>query len=88
MLYVIHALDKPGALPVRQANYEAHKARNLIRLVRRHSTAVQWSCFLALLPVRAGWRVMRELATGNPRTVAAWLRGLVARGPSSGQGAQ
>jgi uncharacterized protein YciI len=26
MLFVIHALDKPGALPVRQANYEAHKA--------------------------------------------------------------
>jgi uncharacterized protein YciI len=26
MLFVIHALDKPGSLPVRLANYEAHKA--------------------------------------------------------------
>ncbi|WP_315837875.1 YciI family protein [Bradyrhizobium prioriisuperbiae] len=25
MLFVIHALDRPGALPVRQANYDAHK---------------------------------------------------------------
>jgi uncharacterized protein len=26
MLFVIHALDKPGALPQRLAHYEAHKA--------------------------------------------------------------
>lgn len=26
MLFVIHALDKPGALPTRLAHYEAHKA--------------------------------------------------------------
>ena len=26
MLFVIHALDKPGALPTRQAHYDAHKA--------------------------------------------------------------
>lgn len=26
MLFVIHALDKPDGLPVRLANYEAHKA--------------------------------------------------------------
>lgn len=26
MLFVIHALDRAGALPVRQANYDAHKA--------------------------------------------------------------
>ena len=26
MLFVIHALDKLGALPTRQANYDAHKA--------------------------------------------------------------
>jgi len=26
MLFVIHALDRPGALPVRLANYDAHKA--------------------------------------------------------------
>lgn len=26
MLYVIHALDKPGALPTRLAHYDAHKA--------------------------------------------------------------
>jgi uncharacterized protein YciI len=26
MLFAIHALDKPGALPVRLANYDAHKA--------------------------------------------------------------
>lgn len=25
MLFVIHALDKPGSLPVRLANYDAHK---------------------------------------------------------------
>lgn len=26
MLFAIHALDKPGALPTRLAHYEAHKA--------------------------------------------------------------
>jgi hypothetical protein len=26
MLFVIHALDRPGALPVRLAHYDAHKA--------------------------------------------------------------
>ncbi|MCV0396609.1 MAG: YciI family protein [Rhizobiaceae bacterium] len=26
MLFAIHALDKPGALPTRLANYDAHKA--------------------------------------------------------------
>lgn len=26
MLFVIHAKDKAGALPIRQANYDAHKA--------------------------------------------------------------
>ena len=26
MLFVIHAVDRPGALPVRLANYDAHKA--------------------------------------------------------------
>jgi uncharacterized protein YciI len=26
MLYVIHALDRPGALPVRLRHYDAHKA--------------------------------------------------------------
>lgn len=25
MLFVIHALDRAGALPIRQANYDAHK---------------------------------------------------------------
>jgi GT2 family glycosyltransferase len=81
---VYHAGGRIGRGPV--SSYEAHKARNLIRLVRKHSTPVQWSCFLALLPLRAGWRVLRELAAGNPRTVAAWLRGLVARNRSSDQG--
>lgn len=26
MLFIIHALDKPGALPTRLAHYDAHKA--------------------------------------------------------------
>jgi uncharacterized protein YciI len=26
MLFAIHAIDRPGALPTRLANYEAHKA--------------------------------------------------------------
>ena len=26
MLFIIHALDKPGALPMRLAHYETHKA--------------------------------------------------------------
>lgn len=81
---VYHAGGRIGRGPV--SSYEAHKARNLIRLVRKHSTFVQWSCFLALLPLRAGWRVLRELAAGNPRMVVAWLRGLLARNSSSDQG--
>ncbi len=55
MHYIIHCLDKPGALPTRLAHYEAHKAylgkaaiRNVISgpLVAEDGETMIGSCFL------------------------------------------
>lgn len=55
MHFIIHALDKPGALPTRLANYEAHKAylakapiRTLVSgpLVADDGETMIGSCFL------------------------------------------
>ncbi len=73
---VFHAGGRAGRGPV--SAYETQKARQLIRLVRRNSSPVQWCCFLLLFPLRALWRATREIAAGNPQVVCAWLRGLLA----------
>ena len=73
---VFHAGGRIGRGPV--SAYETQKARQLFRLVRRNGSPLQWSCFLLLFPLRALWRVTREIAAGNPQVVGAWLRGLLA----------
>lgn len=75
---VYHAGGRAGRGPV--PDYERHKARNLLYLVRRHATPLQWCCFLLLLGFRGAWRVTRELASGNVDVVRAWAHGLVGRG--------
>ena len=53
--------------------YERHKARNMLYFVRKHTTMLQWCCFLAILPFRAVLRVVKEVAGGNARAVRAWI---------------
>jgi GT2 family glycosyltransferase len=72
---VYHLGGRIGRGPV--AAYERHKARNMLRMLRRHATTLQLLCFALLLPPRAILRVGRELASGNWRVVGAWIVGLV-----------
>ena len=72
---VYHLGGRIGRGPV--AAYERYKARNMLRLLRRHATMVQLLCFVLLLPPRAVLRIGRELASGNWRVVRAWIMGLV-----------
>lgn len=68
---VYHAGGRAGRGVVKL--YERHKARNMFYFVRRHTTALQWLCFLCVLPVRAFWRVIKEIVTGNGSAVLAWF---------------
>ena len=79
---VYHAGGRIGRGAV--AVYEASKAKHLVRLVRRNSNRLQWSCFLVLFPLRSLWRVLRELVVGDPRIVGVWLKGLLGRRRASG----
>jgi GT2 family glycosyltransferase len=56
--------------------YEYHKARSMLYFMRRHTTRVQWLCFLLLLPCRVLLRVVTELAHGRFSVVGAWLGSL------------
>ncbi len=78
---VYHSGGRASRGPIR--DYERHKAQKMIYLLRRHSTPVQWGCFLLVLPFRASYRAMREIATGHGDVVLAWLRGVLARNPRS-----
>ena len=53
--------------------YERHKARNMLYFVRRHTTMLQWCCFLGILPFRAFVRIVREVARGNGGVVWTWI---------------
>ena len=56
-------------------SYEYHKARSMLYFVRRHTTRLQWICFLLLLPWRAAARIAAELVS-RPDIVCVWLRGI------------
>ena len=75
---VYHLGGRSGRGPV--YDYERHKARNMLRMLRRHATPFQFACFTMLLPVRASYRVARELAAGNWRVVGSWISGLLRSG--------
>jgi GT2 family glycosyltransferase len=63
-----------GAVP----EYERHKVAKMLYLVRRHGSPLDRLAFLSLLPLRAIYRVGRELASGNPGVVVAWAQGFFA----------
>ncbi len=68
---VYHAGGRAGRGVV--SFYERHKARNMFYFVRRHTTTLQWLCFLCVLPLRALGRAIKEVAKGNGRVVLTWL---------------
>jgi GT2 family glycosyltransferase len=77
---VHHKGGKAGHGPI--PAYERGKAENLIRLMKRHATGLQWICFLSLLPMRATSHAARELLRGNPgvfRDLFGGLSGLMRR---------
>ncbi|HEX2525484.1 MAG TPA: glycosyltransferase family 2 protein [Geminicoccus sp.] len=74
---VYHLGGRAGRGPV--DTYEQHKARNLLRILRRHATVFQLMCVALLLPPRAAHRVGKELAGGNWRVVGAWIMGVMRR---------
>ncbi len=55
--------------------YERSKTRGYFRLFKRHASPLQWTCFLALLPLRAIGRTARDLVGGHTDIVWARLRG-------------
>lgn len=56
--------------------YERHKARNMFYFVRRHTTTLQWFCFLGILPFRAFVRIVKEVTGGGGSAVSAWIASL------------
>jgi GT2 family glycosyltransferase len=70
---VYHSGGREGRGIVRL--YEKNKARNMFYFVRRHTTTLQWLCFLSLLPVRIVLRALREVARGHSGVLLAWLSG-------------
>ena len=63
-----------GAVP----EYERHKVAKMLYLVRRHGSPLDQLAFLSLLPLRAIYRIGRELASGNPGIVVSWAQGFFA----------
>lgn len=74
---VYHSGGRAGRGP--NLRYERYKVQKMIYLVRRHSTLMQWACFLLIFPFRGAYRALREIMTGNGRVVLAWLHGLLGR---------
>ena len=74
---VYHSGGRAGRGP--NLRYEQYKVQKMIYLVRRHSTPVQWACFLMIFPFRGAFRALREVMTGNGRVVLAWLHGILGR---------
>jgi GT2 family glycosyltransferase len=68
---VYHAGGRAGRGVV--SLYERQKARRMFYFVRRHTTGLQWICFLTLLPFRSAIRIVREISGGNGKAVWAWL---------------
>lgn len=71
-----HKGYRVGRGPV--ASYERSKARNYLRLVREHTSALQKLCLAACLPLRALAVAGRLAAQGRPGRVGAQLRGALA----------
>jgi GT2 family glycosyltransferase len=79
ILYVPKALiyhkggkrGRGGALP----EYERHKIRNFLILMRRHTTILQWICFLCLIPLKAVFLIIEGVYHRNSKAVLAQFRG-------------
>jgi uncharacterized protein (TIRG00374 family) len=71
---VYHLGGRAGRGPI--AEYEYHKARSMFYFVRKHTSTVQWLCFLLLLPPRAIKRIAAELLGGRLGIVRMWLSSL------------
>ncbi len=80
ILYVPNALIyhkgcKVGRGPLPE--YEKYKVRNLFILMRRHTSLLQWICFIVFIPFKAFSLLIARLSHGDLRVVLAQFRGFV-----------
>ena len=66
-------LGRGGPLP----EYEKYKVRNLFILMRRHTSSLQWICFVLFIPLKAFSLLITRLSHGDLRVVLAQFRGFV-----------
>jgi hypothetical protein len=66
-------LGRGGSLP----EYERYKVRNLFILMRRHTTLLQWICFVLFIPLKAFSLSIARLSQGDLRVVLAQFRGFI-----------
>lgn len=79
ILYVPNAIiyhkggkaGRGGALP----EYEKYKVRNFFILMKRHTSLLQWICFVCLIPFKSIFLLIGELYRGNAEVVLAQFRG-------------
>lgn len=76
---VCHLGGRIGRGPV--CAYEHYKARNMLRLLRRHATLPQLACLAVTLPARMVFKIGQELAKGNGSVVRAWLAAIFRSAP-------
>ncbi|MGE5446394.1 MAG: glycosyltransferase family 2 protein [Ignavibacteriales bacterium] len=72
---IYHKGGKAGRGPLPE--YEKYKIRNFFILMRRHTNSLQWICFVILIPLKATFRIIKELYHGNSKVVLAQFRGFL-----------
>jgi GT2 family glycosyltransferase len=80
ILYVPEALihhkgGKAGRGPLPE--YEKYKVRNLFILMRRHTSLLQWICFVLFIPLKAFSLLITRLSHGDLKVVLAQFRGFL-----------
>ena len=72
---IYHKGGKVGRGPLPE--YEKYKVRNLFILMRRHTSLLQWICFVFFIPLKAFSLLIERLSHGDLRVVLAQVRGFV-----------
>lgn len=62
-----------GSLP----DYEKYKIRNFFVLMRRHTSLLQWVCFVCLIPLKTVFYIIEEMHYGNSRVLLVQFRGFL-----------
>ncbi|MGH7801123.1 MAG: glycosyltransferase family 2 protein [Thermodesulfobacteriota bacterium] len=81
ILYVPKALvyHKGGKVGRGEAipEYERYKVRNFFYLMKRHTSLLQWICFVCFIPLKAIFVIIEGVCNGNYKVVSAQLRGVL-----------